>query len=153
MDLVATLKEQHAAVQKLVGALDEAIGRGDDAKCRELMRTMGSALMGHLALEDRELYPGLVKFAEEQDDRHLATVARTFMENMARISGALVGFVERHSSGNVGLDRLRAEWPAVRQTLAQRIAAEETTLYPLFVRASKRAANLRGVRGDTAKLG
>lgn len=154
MDLIATLKAQHGEVQKLMESFEQSLSKNEGAKAKELITTIGGALVGHLALEDRELYPALVKLAEQKNDQHLAMVARTFMENMSRISGALIGFIDRHSNPNVGIDRLKAEWPAIRQTLGERIMSEESTLYPLYTRALKRAPAAQPAAPKTAsKLG
>lgn len=132
--LVQTLKAQHQAVQQMTVELDEALELGDAAVATALLEKLKAALLSHLELEDRELYPGLLQLAEAQRQDHLAKVAKMFSSNMAFITGGVKRFLAQHERVT-DTAAFRDEWRGILKVLQQRIHSEECTLYPLFEHA------------------
>jgi hemerythrin-like domain-containing protein len=134
--LVKTLKAQHQAVQRMVAELEGKLQRQDAEAATAVLGRLKEALLAHLELEDRELYPGLVRHAQAQ---HMLQVAKTFSSNMEFISQGLKDFLSRHER-ITDIATFRMEWQGVREVLRQRIHSEETSLYPLYERVSATTA-------------
>jgi hemerythrin-like domain-containing protein len=129
--LTDTLRAQHQELVRLVQQMDAALEREDEAGARAVLASLGQALRTHLALEDQEIYPGLIRAAEVSNDEKMLESARLFANNMMRITEALQDFVSRHET-DFHLERFRAGWRTLSDVLARRIESEEKTLYPLY---------------------
>lgn len=134
-ELVATLTAHHRAVEGLVGRIDSQIAAAQFVEASATLNGMRDALLGHLAMEDGQLYPQLVAAAERTGQAGLATVARTFATNMASISTGLIAFFTRYPDG-ASLQRptFAREWKSICAVLGDRIQQEESTLYPLHAK-------------------
>jgi hypothetical protein len=139
MTLIATLRAQHAAVLTLVQDIEACIEKGDTKQLHVQLKALGGALTAHLALEDAQLYPGLEKLAATKGSENLRTVASQFSINMGRISQSLLSFLRKYDAAVTDLTSFRRDWSQVKAALASRISAEETSLYPLFEKATKAA--------------
>src|SRR6185312_1241677 len=97
----------------------------DASKIRAQLAVFRTALLAHLKLEDEQLYPALVAQAEHLGDAHRALVARTFSNNMKRISEALTTFLERYTSPErpLELEAFRRDCKSIVATLGQRVQA------------------------------
>ena len=129
--LIATLRQQHQELVRLVGQMNAALERGEEAAVCSVLSSLSQALRTHLALEDREIYPGLIRAAEASGDARMLETAKTFASNMQRITESLQEFLSRHQA-EFHLERFRTGWGTLSGVLAKRIQAEETTLYPLY---------------------
>ena len=132
--LIERLSEQHRQVETLVAGVTEALAHNRLARSRELLISIRSALLGHLALEDLELYPALIVAAQRAGLREEEQLARTFATNMERISQQLKEFFARHTSHHADSAALKHEFPSMLKALAARIQSEETMLYPLYTK-------------------
>jgi hypothetical protein len=132
--LVETLKIQHRELERRMGALDERLAAADASGAREALGALSETLMAHLALEDRELYPGLAAVGEETIGAGRKALAQTFAANMKRITDGLVSFIQ--SAERADAAALGREWGRIRSILVSRIESEERVLYPIYVRAS-----------------
>jgi hypothetical protein len=131
--LIDTLKKQHQELVRLAGQLDVMLERGDEAGAHGLLSSLGQLLRDHMALEDREIYPGLIRAAQESGDERMLETAKMFANNMQRITDSLRDFLARHET-SFHLDRFQAGWRTLSIVLATRIESEEKTLYPLYAR-------------------
>lgn len=129
--LIATLRQQHQELVQLVGQMNAALERGEEAAVCSVLSSLSQSLRAHLALEDREIYPGLIRAAEASGDAKMLETARLFASNMQRITESLQDFLSRHQA-EFHLDRFRTGWGTLSGVLAKRIESEETTLYPLY---------------------
>ena len=146
--LIATLKQQHQELVRLVGEMNAVLERGDEGAVFAVLASLSQVLRAHLALEDREIYPALVKAAEASGDAKMLETAKLFADNMQRITESLKDFLARHET-SFHLDRFRTGWSTLSGVLAKRIESEETTLYPLYER---RVMNNRPERrGDSSE--
>jgi hypothetical protein len=141
-DLIQTLKAQHSAVLRLVGTIDDALKQGDAQAVSTQLRQLQTALTAHLALEDRELYPGLIALGVELKDHNLESSARVFQGNMERVTEALVSFLSRHEKPATDLAAFERDWRTIVGVLGARVRSEETSLYPLFEMARDRKARV-----------
>jgi len=128
--LTQTLRAQHRRVEKLAARLTTALHGEDLKEVRAAFQAFCAALEQHLALEDGELYPRLLSSVEPRSKA--ARVAKTFSENMQRISAGLHAFIARHATGQLDPLTLRREWKEVLAVLTGRIQSEEQLLYPMF---------------------
>jgi hemerythrin superfamily protein len=133
MTLVETLTQQHQLIIELAEKLDGSIRAQDAFQTVRAVGELKRAVVKHLVLEDQQLYPELVRSATQRGDPSASVRAYTYAAEMAQISSALLTFLIRceHSSP---LAELGEKWPAMRQILLDRIASEESTLYPMYSR-------------------
>jgi hemerythrin-like domain-containing protein len=129
--LIATLRQQHQELVRLVGQMNAALERGEEGAVCQVLTSLSLALRTHLALEDREVYPGLIRAAEASGDAKMLETAKLFASNMQRITDSLQDFLSRHQA-EFHLERFRTGWATLSGVLAKRIESEETTLYPLY---------------------
>jgi hemerythrin-like domain-containing protein len=129
--LIATLKQQHQELVRLVGEMNAVLERGDEGAVFAVLSSLGQVLRAHLVLEDREIYPALIRAAEASGDAKMLETSRLFADNMQRITESLKDFLARHET-SFHLDRFRTGWATLSGVLAKRIESEETTLYPLY---------------------
>lgn len=134
-DLIMTLKAQHEALRSLVGRVDERLAADDLAGLQREVDAFRQALAEHLALEDRDLYPGLAAAAARSDDAQLKTVAAAFSGTMQNISDGLTKIFARYEQGIRSLEDFRRDWGTLKSVLGSRIRSEETSLYRLYARA------------------
>lgn len=128
--LTETLREQHRRVEQLASQLTTALHGEDLNEVRAAFEAFRAALEQHLALEDGELYPRLLSAVEPRSEP--ARIAKTFSENMQRISAGLRDFIARHANGQLDPVTLRREWKEALAVLTGRIQSEERLLYPMF---------------------
>jgi hypothetical protein len=145
--LIATLKQQHQELVRLVGEMNAVLERGDEAAVFALLSSLSQVLRAHLTLEDREIYPALVRAAEASGDAKMLDTARLFADNMQRITESLKDFLARHET-SFHLERFRTGWSTLSGVLAKRIESEEMTLYPLYERRVMNRPERRGDSGE-----
>ena len=136
--LVATLKAQHVAVQKMATEISKFLERKNIAGISAKLAELKAALLGHLELEDKNLYPALIKAAEKKDPAAVET-ARMFSTNMVGISSVLVGFLKKYEGKSFSADAFAQDWQGILGALGARINSEEATLYPLFEKWTRSA--------------
>ena len=126
-DLVDRLKKEHKI---LVEALDSMTTLGVTSKDgQEKLYAAKEALLAHLSLEDRELYPVLRKAAESDD-----AVKRTldvFAKDMEEISNTALSFFAKYAQGGDSLEFAK-ELGRLMGALKNRIGREEDVLYAQY---------------------
>lgn len=131
--LVDVLRVQHAELLHLVQRVNEAVVRDSEWDVSAALASLTSALLAHLAIEDERLYPALMRATNESPHDVPSKIARTYEHNMKTISVALRAFLEKYSGvPPLDLPSFRRDWQLVSELLADRIASEEKTLYPLY---------------------
>jgi AraC-like DNA-binding protein len=134
--LVDTLKTQHAAVQKMATEISQLVERTDIGAISAKLTSLKTALLGHLDLEDKKLYPALIKAAQKKDPA-AAETARMFATNMVGISRVLIEFLGKYEGKKFSADAFAQDWQGILGALAARINSEEATLYPLYEKWTK----------------
>ncbi len=134
--LVDTLRTQHAAVQKMAAEISQLVARTDIGAISAKLTDLKTALLGHLDLEDKKLYPALIKAAQKKDPA-AAETARMFATNMVGISRVLVDFLGKYEGKKFSADAFAQDWQGILGALAARINSEEATLYPLYEKWTK----------------
>ncbi|MDT8317125.1 MAG: hemerythrin domain-containing protein [bacterium] len=126
-DLIDRLKKEHRI---LVEALDSMTGLGVTSKDGQAkLYSAKEALLAHLNLEDKELYPVLRKAAESDD-----AVRRTldvFAKDMEEISKTALSFFAKYSEGGESLEFAK-ELGRLVGALKNRIGREEDVLYAQY---------------------
>lgn len=129
---VRILKTQHGRIIRLASALGGTAAimkTSDDAiRAREVMRALNTALTEHLAIEDGELYPVLMR----SQDHSVRDLAQHYVEDMGALSGVWAHYFEEWSQARILRDRERfaSVTRGLIGALAHRVAREEDTLYP-----------------------
>jgi hypothetical protein len=130
--LVATLKAQQRAVQKMVSQVDAALAHGDSRAISAALSELKSALRIHLDLEDNQLYPALSEAANKRRRDSVAGLVRTFTDNVSVVSATMHEFLRRWEGAELEMDAFRADWAEFVGVLTKRIDTAETRLYPLY---------------------
>lgn len=126
-DLIDRLKKEHNI---LVEALDSMTDLGVTSKDGQAkLYSAKEALLAHLSLEDKELYPVLRRAAESDD-----AVKRTldvFAKDMEEISKTALSFFAKYAQGGDSLEFAK-EIGRLLGALKNRIGREEDVLYAQF---------------------
>lgn len=123
------LRKDHAALQE---ALNQAYTLGiSSEEGRAKLRAIKADLLGHLAKEDKDLYPVLDRAAA--DDRRLRDMLANLRDEMALISKQAGEFFATYEQGGSGFGFAR-DFGRLSAALGSRIRREETVLFPEFVK-------------------
>ena len=124
-----TLRKQHDEIGEMSEALINAViarDRLEVAKCRW---RLARVLIAHLAVEDKWLYPALVRDGSPR----VSTLALNFQREMGGLAAAFNAYMLEWSE-----DRITSEWEAFQtatwaliEALDLRIRRENIELYPL----------------------
>jgi hypothetical protein len=139
---IAQLRAQHDELEMIAGELTGAIMAGKIGAVAAIRWHLARALIEHLAIEDRWLYPRLIGTAPSA----AADMAIRFKEEMGDLSSVFTVYM-----ANWTADRINREWPKFRQetmniiaALQKRIGNENNELYPI-VMAQNQAIVVEGV--------
>ena len=127
------LRKQHVELVKVVeilsGYLNEANIAQDAAGARTAMSELAGKLGVHLSMEDKVLYPEMIKCA---DPKTKAT-AEKFVLEMGDIATAFTAYNGKWTIPFIGADPASfiKETKGIFEVLSKRIAREEGELYPL----------------------
>lgn len=138
MDLIATFKAQHQELNRAVAHIQRALERADRAMLSTEVSQLGRKLSSHLQLEDRALYPVLLRGPHSRTARHFAI-------DVARLKAEAALFFELHRPGEIDLEAFEPDFVSLSSVLGSRIFSEEQALYPLYVPA-KPHEQLRAAR-------
>lgn len=126
-DLIDKLKKEHNI---LVEALDSMTRLGVTSKeGQEKLYSAKEALLAHLSLEDKELYPALRRAAESDDS--VRSTLDIFAKDMEEISKTALSFFSKYSQGGDSLEFAK-ELGRLIGALKNRIGREEDILYAQF---------------------
>lgn len=131
-DLIQTLKAQHNAVGAMVEKINASVSAKDKAEIQSHLHNMAKALLAHLELEDRELYPGFREAASAKQEKSLLTTANMFSTNMGKITDALKAFLQKYDGKQFDIGAFERDWRSITSVLKNRIESEEGSLYPLY---------------------
>ena len=129
MSFTDKFRQQHEEILGIVGELNEKMKANADA---QVLRTVLSNLAGklnfHLAMEDKALYPRIMKM-----DAAASTLATRFMEEMGGLGEVFTTYNNRWQASAIRSDPsgFAAESRKVFVALGKRIARENAELYPL----------------------
>ena len=130
------LKQDHdvflAFVTKLRNLAQAGVLQNSGAIC-EIINGISSRIKVHLAIEDRILYPELLK----SSDPAIANISKVFQSEMNGIAAAYTEFARKwNNSSRVAAnpDEFKKEADAIFEALHARIQRENKELYPLAER-------------------
>lgn len=128
-----TFRAQHTELLSIVGRISELLTEDKvKAQAKEvstLLAQFNGKLKGHLAMEDRVLYPKLLAHA----DPHINNLASRFMSEMGGIADSVVEYGSQWSSASAIEADARTfivQTKRLFAALGKRIASEDTVLYP-----------------------
>lgn len=133
MDLVQTLKTQHANLEEKCAALNARLEENDAAGARAVLAELRADFLAHVLLEKEKLYPALLAKTEAQDAKAQTILTRSFEGGVGIIVDALERVTARHAQTDA-VDALATEWATLLHALRSRITAEESSLYPMYSR-------------------
>ena len=139
MELISQLKKEHVEIMHGFESIKSEIAEGKpgDADLINELRELKNILVGHLDLEDKMLYPGLVKAGGEAKE-----LGEKFSEEMLGISKTALAFFGKYMSETIGdllqSSEFRKELDGIIQAVTKRVDAEENTLFPAYEKYVKR---------------
>ena len=126
-DMVNRLKKEHNI---LVEVLDSMMKLGVTTKeGQEKLYSAKAALLAHLSLEDKELYPVLRRAAESDDS--VKNTLDIFAKDMEEISKTALSFFAKYAQGGDSLEFAK-ELGRLLAALRNRIGREEDVLYAQY---------------------
>lgn len=132
--LVDLLVSEHRELVACVGRLEAAANRGQAALALHELEEFRSRLTDHLLVENTRFYL-YVKAALTAHDPESAALARQFQREMSEIGKTVLSFVDRYlavEAPPLTSSAFRRDLNEIAGALANRIAREEATLYPLY---------------------
>lgn len=130
--LVGEFKNEH---KWLVGKLMEARKEIGTKKGAAALNDARKGLLAHLKKEDAKLYPILHEAAKS--DEKIASLTRKFSEEMEAISAVALAFFAKYAESEKSAE-FEKDFDGLLATLAKRIGAEETLLYPAFAKLEEK---------------
>lgn len=134
MGRTQNFRRQHLEIQQVVSEMSDILTvealktRADD--CRDLLSELTEKLTLHLTIEDKAMYPRLLNHPDEA----VRNLAQRYVTEMGGIKKVFVDYVGRWPTGDAIRSRAPAfieETQGIFKALAERIAKEDTELYPL----------------------
>lgn len=140
MPSLAQLRQEHAELVQIVGALQAMIDRDAPAPSVELFnvrRKLSSLLIAHLKAEDWLLYPPLLTCEHAE----IRATAKQFVDEMGGLAQAYSLFNERWDALSIESDwgGYRKAAGAIIEALTNRIIRENRDLYPLLEKVQRAA--------------
>jgi hypothetical protein len=121
---------QHDEILAMAGELGQKIKAGADAaEVRKILSNLAGKVNFHLAMEDKALYPRLMK----QTDANVPVVAARFLKEMGGLAELFTNYTNKWQVTAIRADAagFSNETRKVLGALAHRIARENAELYPL----------------------
>lgn len=130
------LRIEHAELLGLASKLATLLNTPENRSAtatglRETLVKMNAKLGLHLAMEDKDLYPSLMKSTHGE----AAAVAKRFVDEMGGIGAAFKEYLKKYPTGAVieaNWDAFKSESVGILGVLGNRIEKEERELYPLL---------------------
>ena len=129
MSFTDKFRQQHEEILGMVGELNHKLKAKADAQdVRGLLSNLAGKLNFHLAMEDKALYPRLIK-----QDADAGAVATRFMEEMGGLGAVFMQYNNKWQVSAIRSDPdgFAIETRKVFVALGKRIARENAELYPL----------------------
>jgi len=127
MTIVEELKQEHVTLVNALGNVDGTkIGTKEG---NEVLFSIKSALLAHLAHEDADFYPEMKKAAENQSA--IANMLKEFEDDMNKITASVLVFFDKYTSESTG-DSFTVDFNKLVTSLKQRILMEEDVLFESY---------------------
>ncbi len=134
MARIDMIKRQHKEIRDLMARMSAELEAGqlskDAAKVRHLLSELGGKLTIHLAMEDKSLYPDLLKHPHER----VRTTAKEYMEEMGGIADNFTNYIRKWPHPTAiqnSPEQFIRESGNILAVLSMRIDKEENELFPL----------------------
>ncbi len=135
MNLILQLKHEHVEIMRTFESikLGVASGKMGDSDLIEELSELKNILIVHLDLEDKMLYPALVKVGGE-----VKKSGEKFSGEMLGISKTVMIFFDKYMKEEIAdllkSSEFRKELDTVVQSVSKRVNSEEEILFPLYER-------------------
>jgi iron-sulfur cluster repair protein YtfE (RIC family) len=129
MSFTDKFRHQHGEILDIVGELNGKLKDNADAQeLRGVLSNLAGKLNFHLAMEDKALYPRIMK-----KDAAASAMATKFMEEMGSLGAVFASYNSKWQVTAIRSDPkgFAAETRKVFTALGKRIARENAELYPL----------------------
>jgi hypothetical protein len=122
--LTDILRDQHAQLYALLDELQRLGLAGPEG--RERLQKARQAMLAHLSLEDRRLYPAL------RANPSTADLAGRYADEMQQLTPALLAFFDAYHESNADPQAFARSLDQLLVVLQQRTSREEERLYPAY---------------------
>jgi hypothetical protein len=129
MSFTDKFRQQHEEILDMVGELNQKLkAKAEAQEMRGVLSNLAGKLNFHLAMEDKALYPRLMK-----QDAGASAVATRFMEEMGGLGAVFMTYNNKWQVSAIRADPagFASETRQVFVALGKRIARENAELYPL----------------------
>lgn len=116
--------------KSIAGLLDAAALREDATEVRHLLSVLHGKLSVHLAMEDKSLYPRLLR----HHDSNIRETTQRYIDEMGSLAGAFKAYVERWPTPSAiqsDPETFIAETGGVFEAIGKRVQQENSELYVL----------------------
>ena len=134
MGFTDKFRQQHDEILEMVGELNARLKAQADAQdLRGALSNLAGKINFHLAMEDKALYPRLLKM-----DAGASKLAARFMDEMGGLGAAFAAYNAKWQVSAIRADPagFAAATRDVFSALGKRIARENASLYPLADQAA-----------------
>lgn len=135
MSIIDTFTIQHKELLELAGQLRDSLLaqqlQKDAFMARSILSQIAGKLSVHLAMEDKHLYPALLK----SDDERVRIMARQFVDEMGGLANTFKTYKEKWPNPiSISKDpqSFITETTQIIKALGARIQKEDSQLYPLY---------------------
>lgn len=134
MDRTTSYRRQHSEMLNMANQMSrllEPVSLGKDARVvRGLLSTLAGKLSVHLSMEDKSLYPNLLK----SKDIRISSLAKQYVKEMGDIKEVFGAYI-RNWPGPTAIQnnpiKFIEETKGIFEALQKRIDREDTELYPM----------------------
>jgi len=130
MSFTDKFRQQHDEILAIVGELNDQLKAKAEAQVlRGVLSNLAGKLNFHLAMEDKALYPRILK----QEGKAAQALATKFMDEMGGLGEVFLAYNSKWQASAIRNDPagFAAETRKVFTALGKRIARENAELYPL----------------------
>ena len=126
-NLIEELKNEHSAIVKTLKKARDLVITSSEGQ--STLHDAKDAFIKHLKKEDEQLYPVLIKAAEQNSE--LKAILESFMKDMDEVSKTTMLFFDKYSKGGEGIEFAK-EFGRLYITLSRRIHKEEEIIYAKY---------------------
>jgi hemerythrin-like domain-containing protein len=133
MELIQQLKQEHVEIMHSFESIKEGVSKGKSGD-NDLINELGELkdiLVAHLDLEDKMLYPMLIKSGGEAKE-----LGEKFSDEMKKITKSALDFFEKYMKETISnllqSSEFRKELEKIIKAVTKRVETEENILYPAY---------------------
>ena len=131
--LISNFHKDHELLVKQIGEIKKALESSNTSKAKKGLRKLKMKILGHFMQEDIQLYWYLKDYYSDLEST--SETIKMFEDSIKVIQKDVIKFLDYYSQDNIALDMtFNKRFDEIIEALATRIATEESSLYPLYMK-------------------